>query len=32
VLAELPLAGTNKIDIKALKERAKQFQRSAASA
>jgi long-chain acyl-CoA synthetase len=30
VLPELPLAGTNKIDIKALKERAKEFARSPA--
>ncbi len=32
VLAELPLAGTNKVDIKALKERARDYARSAASA
>lgn len=32
ILAELPLAGTNKVDTKALKERAKEFARSPASA
>ncbi len=32
VLPELPLAGTNKIDIKALKERAREYARSASPA
>jgi len=32
VMDELPLAGTNKIDIKALKERARDYARSASSA
>ncbi len=32
VMPELPLAGTNKIDIKALKERAKEYARSASPA